>query len=101
MIFIFYQLDVMAEKRTEFIQALPYILAAIDQQPGCERHHVCQDITNENRFFIFQEWRSQAALDSHLHSEQFHTFRGIFYLLEEPPHLQYYTVLTISSDDTT
>jgi quinol monooxygenase YgiN len=100
MIFVFYQLDVMAEKRTEFIQSLPYILAAVDQQPGCERHHVCQDITNENRFFIFQEWRSQAALDSHLHSEQFHTFRGIFYLLEEPPHLQYYTVLTISGDNT-
>jgi quinol monooxygenase YgiN len=98
MIFIFYQLDVMAETRTEFIQSLPYILTAVDQQPGCKRNYLCQDIVNENRFFVFQEWSSQAKLDLYHNSKQFHLFRGMFHLLEKPPHLQHYMVSTIIKD---
>ena len=44
MILVIYQMDVLAEKIKEFLQAVPEILGDAAQQPGCIGHCICRDI---------------------------------------------------------
>jgi quinol monooxygenase YgiN len=92
MIFVLYEMDVLAEKQKEFIQAVPMILEQTSAQNGCLRHHLCRDIAEENRFFIIQAWNDQPELDAHWRSDCFGAFRGTFHLLKRPPTVQIHAV---------
>jgi quinol monooxygenase YgiN len=92
MIFVLYEMDVLAEKQKEFIQAVPLILEKTAAQSGCLRHRLCRDIADENRFFIIQTWKDQLELDAHWRSDRFGTFLGTFHLLKRPPVVQIHAV---------
>jgi quinol monooxygenase YgiN len=92
MIVVFYEMDVLAEKQKEFLQAVPVILEKTSAQSGCLRHHLCRDIANENRFFVIQAWNDQPELDTHWCSDRFGTFLGTFHLLKKPPNIQIHAV---------
>ncbi len=88
MILVIYELDVLLEKRKEFLQAVPMILSTTAQQPGCVRHHICQDIDDDKPFFVLQEWENQPALDAYWQSDPYAAFLGSFHLLKRAPYLQ-------------
>jgi quinol monooxygenase YgiN len=92
MIFVLYEMDVLAEKQKEFIQAVPVILKKTSAQSGCLRHRLCRDIADENRFFVIQTWKDQPELDAHWRSDRFSTFLGTFHLLKRPPVVQIHAV---------
>jgi quinol monooxygenase YgiN len=92
MIFVLYEMDVLAEKQKEFIQAVPTILEDASAQSGCLRQHLCRDIADENRFFIIQAWKDQPELNSHWRNDRFGTFLGTFHLLKHTPTVQIHAV---------
>jgi quinol monooxygenase YgiN len=92
MIFVLYEIDVLAEKQKEFTQAVPMILEKTCEQSGCLRHHLCRDTADENRFFVIQTWKDQPALNVHWRSDRFSTFLGTFHLLKRSPTVQIHAV---------
>lgn len=92
MIFVIYQIDVMAEKQKEFHQAVPMILKTTPRQTGCLNYHLCRDISDDNRFFILEAWKDQPDLDAHWQSDRFGAFLGTFHLLKRPPTVQIHAV---------
>jgi quinol monooxygenase YgiN len=92
MIFVLYEMDVLAEKQKEFMQAVPMILGETATQTGCLCHHLCRDIVDENRFFAIQTWKDQPELDAYWRSDRFGTFLGTFHLLKRPPVVQIHAV---------
>ena len=92
MILVIYQLDVLLDKRKEFLQAVPMILSTAAQQPGCLRHHISRDIDDDQYFYVFQEWENQSALDVYWQSDRFAVFWGIFHLLKREPSIQIHAV---------
>ena len=92
MILVIYQLDVLLDKRKEFLQAVSMILSTAAQQPGCVRHHISRDIDDGHSFYVFQEWENQAALDVHWQSNRFAAFLGTLHLLKRAPSIQIHAV---------
>ncbi len=97
MIVALYQLEVISEKRTEFLQSVPKILKLAEQQPGCVYNHIGQDLCDADKFFVVQAWKGQTDLDNHLRSDGFGTFMGSIHLLRQEPHFQFYTVSSVAS----
>lgn len=96
MIIVIFRMEVFGEKLKEFLQTVPVILSTASQQPGCIRHHLCQDLEGENRFIIIQEWERQSELDAYWCSDRFGTFLGTFHLLKNTPTLQIHAVSYIA-----
>jgi quinol monooxygenase YgiN len=92
MILVIYQMDVLAEKKKEFLQAVPEILGDTAQQPGCIGHCICRDIEDEYRIFTIQAWENQIQLDAHWRSDRYSTFLGTFHLLKNEPVVQIHAV---------
>ena len=92
MILVIYQLDVLADKRKEFLQAVPNILSTVTQQTGYVRHHISQDVDDEYSFFVFQEWENQSTLDVYWQSDRFATFWGTSHLLKRTPSVRIHAV---------
>jgi quinol monooxygenase YgiN len=92
MIVVIYQLDVLAEKHKEFIQAAPLILEAVPRQSGCLAHHLCQDHQHPERYFVVQKWANQADLDASWCDDRFGAFMGTFHLLKTEPTVEIHAV---------
>jgi len=47
------------------------------------RCNFCQNLENENEFYLLEEWDTQESLKSHLRSDRFKVLRGAMVLLKE------------------
>ena len=92
MILVIYQLDVIVDKRKEFLQAVPNLLSTAAQQPGYVRYHISRDIDDDNSFYVFQEWENQSALDVYWQSGRFAAFWGTSHLLKRTPSVRIHAV---------
>jgi len=92
MIVVIIQLDVLAQKRNEFLQTISGMIAPTRSEKGCLGHHFSQDVEDENRFFIIQCWQDQADLDRHWCSDRFGVFLGSFHLLKKTPDIKIHAV---------
>jgi quinol monooxygenase YgiN len=92
MIVVIYQLDVLAHKHKEFIQAVPALLDNAPQQDGCLAHHLCQDHEDPGRFFVVQKWAGQPQLDTAWCNDRFGAFMGTFHLLKTEPTVEIHAV---------
>jgi quinol monooxygenase YgiN len=57
---------VKADRRDEAIQAMIDVAQATQQEAGCIRYNFYADLENPTRFIVYEEWESQAHLDTHL-----------------------------------
>ena len=62
---------VKPEHRAELAAVFSELVAASRAEAGNLRYDLHQDIADENRFVFFENWRDQAAVDSHNASEHF------------------------------
>ena len=92
MILVIYQMDVLSEKRKEFLQAVPTILSTTTQEPGCLHHRISRDIDDDYSFYVFQEWENQSALDVYWQSDRFAAFLGTLHLLKRALSIQIHAV---------
>ena len=68
-------------------------------EPGCISYRFYQDIVEPERFFLFEEWESQAALDVHLQALKGYAAAGAPKRPEaaEPPSVIKYVVSSAGS----
>ena len=93
MILVAIRTKVLAEKRKEFSQTIASLIGSLRTEKGCLRCDFCQNIEDENKLCIIEEWDTRENLNSHLKSERFKVLRGAMSLLQEPYELMVYTVL--------
>jgi quinol monooxygenase YgiN len=53
----------------------------VRKERGCVSSKFYRDVENENALCVFEEWESQADLDTHLRSDNFRVLRGALKLL--------------------
>jgi len=93
MIVVMLGMKVRAEKRKELSQTITSLIVSVRTEKGCRRCDFCQDIEDENRLCILEEWDTRENLNSHLNSERFRVLRGAMSLLQEPYEMMVYTVV--------
>ena len=67
-------------------EALPLFRAlaeATRREPGCRMYHVHRSVTDPDRFFLYEQYDDQAALDAHRAAPHFQQYAadGLFPLL--------------------
>jgi len=92
MILVVIRMKVLSEKRMELSQAIVSLIGSIRTEKGCNRCDFCQDVDDENRLFLLEEWDSQENIKSYMKSGRFRVLRGAMNLLEEPYQMMFYTV---------
>jgi len=76
-------MEVLSEKRLELSQTISSLIGFIRKEEGCLRCNFCQNLENENEFYLLEEWDTQESLKSHLRSDRFKVLRGAMVLLKE------------------
>ena len=92
MILVIIRMKVLTAKRMELSQTIASLIGSIRSEKGCERCDFCQNMENENGFYLFEEWDSQGNLMSHLESGRFRVLRGAMTLLQEPYEISFHRV---------
>jgi quinol monooxygenase YgiN len=64
--------------RTKVIELCTGMLEPSRNEPGCMSYNFFQDLTDENLFFFFEEWKDQEAIDSHNSSPHYRHFVAQF-----------------------
>jgi quinol monooxygenase YgiN len=85
MIIVIVRMEVLVNKREEFLQTAPVILSTASREPGCLTHNMGQDLEGEN-------WENQSGLDAYWCSDRFGTFMGTFHLLKNKPTIEIHAV---------
>lgn len=52
------------------------IVTASQEEEGCIDYNLCQDINDSTKFVMVEEWKSQAAIDSHNNTDHFKAFKA-------------------------
>ncbi|MFC2415977.1 putative quinol monooxygenase [Neisseria elongata] len=65
---------VKAEHRTELLDVFTALVGESRKESGNLRYDLHQDLQNPNRFVFFENWKDQAAVDSHNASVHFQNF---------------------------
>jgi len=92
MVAIFIRITVRPEKRKELSQTLFSIVKQLRKESGCLHAGFYQDVENENRFLVVEEWATQKDSDNHLESDIFTVLMGAGSLMRRPPETVVYTV---------
>jgi quinol monooxygenase YgiN len=74
-------LQVIPEKREEFLQTLRGLMAILEKERGCKKATLYQDLDNVNRFNFIEEWKTDEDLERHLNSEEFKVLFGALKVL--------------------
>lgn len=90
MILLVIRMNVLPEKRKELSQTTVSLSGSIRMEKGCRRCDFCQDVEEENRLFLLEEWDTQEDLATHLKGEHFRVLRGAMKLLKEPHEMMFY-----------
>jgi quinol monooxygenase YgiN len=92
MIMAIIRMNVLSEKRMELSQTIASLSGSIRLEKGCKRCDFCQNIEDENKLFILEEWDTKENLMTHLKSEHFSVLRGAMNFLHEPYEMMFHTV---------
>lgn len=65
-------------RRNEIISLCTGMLEPSRKEIGCVSYNFYQDITDQNSFFFFEEWKDQESIDSHNASPHFLLFVSLF-----------------------
>ena len=65
---------VKPEHREKLMQMAAALVAPSNAEEGCISYQFYQDGSNPNNFLFFEEWKNQAALDSHFQKPYFLEF---------------------------
>jgi autoinducer 2-degrading protein len=72
MVILHVTLQVKREHVSEFLEIARYDAEHSEQdEPGCLRFDVIQDRDDSNRFYFYEVYRDQAALDAHRETPHF------------------------------
>lgn len=87
------RMDVLAEKRIEFMQTIVSLVDAMKMEKGCARCYCCQNIEDENELILMQEWDTQADFEGYRKSGPFKILEGSLILLAKSHEMTFHQIL--------
>jgi quinol monooxygenase YgiN len=69
-------IDLDPAKRDTFIEAAVACMAATRAEDGNEAYSFSADVENPGRFYVTEQWASQAAIDTHMATDHLAAFMG-------------------------
>jgi quinol monooxygenase YgiN len=75
------RLEIMQEKRTEFLQMCRMMSRADDIPEGRLSQAVYEEVGESNRFIWIERWRDASSLDRYMSSERFQVLLGAIDIL--------------------
>ena len=66
--------DIKPDKVEQFRQATDSLIVGSRAEEGCISYSMYESATEENKFFFFEEWKDQAAIDAHFATPHFKDF---------------------------
>ncbi len=74
---IFVTINIKPGRAAEFSRAsLGDAEGSVRDEPGCFRFDILADLTNANRFYLFEVYRDRAAFEDHLKAPHFMKWRA-------------------------
>lgn len=95
MILVIIKMTALPAKRKEFLQTVQALIQSIRKLKGCLNCYACQDVEDENSFFMIQGWKTQKELNSYLQSNLFEILLGTKNLMSEPWEINLNTVSSL------
>lgn len=92
MIIVTLHVEVLAKIRENVLQTIRAMLEPTRVQPGCISFRSYQDIENENRLCLVEEWRLRSDLDCHIRSDDYRKLLELMEMSEERPELLFRTI---------
>ncbi len=74
---------VKPENRNELVALCKEMLIPSRAEEGCITYNFYQDAADENKFFFYEVWKDQAAIDFHFKTKHYLDFPPKFDLLTE------------------
>ena len=71
MIGIIAEFTVKSDKVEEFLNAAKPLVKGSNEEAGCLKYELHKDLKSDNVFFMVEEWKDQAAIDSHNQSAHY------------------------------
>ena len=68
------QIFIKPEKVDDFLAATKELIEKSRAEEGCITYNLYQDPHDKTKFFFFEEWKNQAAIDFHFATEHFVNF---------------------------
>ncbi|MBW7887064.1 MAG: antibiotic biosynthesis monooxygenase [Bacteroidetes bacterium] len=62
------------EFRNQLLELCRGMLEPSRKEEGCLSYTLYQDVTDENSFFFFEEWKDQSAIDRHVQTTHYKEF---------------------------
>ena len=66
--------EIQPDKVEQFRQATESLITGSRAETGCISYSMYESATEQNKFFFFEEWKDQAAVDSHFATQHFKDF---------------------------
>ena len=92
MILMTVYVKVAPEKRQDGIETLKSMIGPVSVLPGCQGCYLYNDIDNDDRLFLLEQWESQKRFEDHVSSPYFRYILGVLELACEPPEILIHTV---------
>lgn len=72
MICLIVSMDVRPSRRQEFLEAIKHnAISSFEQEQGCHRFDVSQDEGNPDRFYLYEIYEDQEAVEAHRSSSHY------------------------------
>ncbi len=62
------------EKQNEIIELCVGMIQPSRNEPGCISYIFYQNVAEKNKFFFFEEWKDQSAIDFHVTTKHYKDF---------------------------
>ncbi len=92
MILVITKMSVLPENRVELTQTITSLSGFTRAEKGCAYCELCQNIEDDNRLFLLEEWNTRKNLKAHQKTEHFSVFLGAMNTLAQPYKRTLHTV---------
>lgn len=83
------QLNVKLEEVDQFLALSKVLVEKSNMEPGVLVYRLFQEVGQPSKFFVYEEYENQAAIDNHNASEHFKTFiDGVGGILSNAPIIE-------------
>ena len=89
------RITVFPEKRKAGLELLDSLIGPMHVIPGCIHYRMYQDLENENRLVIEQDWESEAILHRFIRSNAYLKILELIELSSQPPEILFNTISNI------
>lgn len=91
MIVIRVSIQVQPEKRHDFMQFMIHSIALSRGYEGCLKFSLYDDVSDENTFFLYEEWQSLTDFNRYRESEHFKESGAVLFpMMTGAPETAYY-----------